>query len=83
MSVVALVFPNRLFAEHPALADGAPAVLVEDDLSLRDERYPARCHKLRLAYHRATTRRYADDLERAGRDRHPPPRPPSPLGRGG
>lgn len=68
MSVVALVFPNQLFADHPALADGAPAVLVEDDLYFRDRRYPARYHKLRLAFHRATMRRYADDLGRAGRD---------------
>ena len=71
MSVAALVFPNQLFADHPALADAggeAPeVVLVEDDLFFRDAQYPARYHKLRLALHRATMRRYADALAADGR----------------
>ncbi|MEM1096267.1 MAG: cryptochrome/photolyase family protein [Bacteroidota bacterium] len=66
MPTAALVFPNQLFADHPAL-DGCDAVvLIEDDLFFRDAQYPARYHKLRLTLHRATLRRYADALEADG-----------------
>ena len=69
----ALVYPNQLFAEHPALddADGTPVdrvVLHEDDLFFHDDQYPARYHKLRLVLHRASMRRYADRLTEAGHD---------------
>ena len=69
----ALVYPNQLFAEHPALddADGTPVdrvVLHEDDLFFHDDQYPARYHKLRLVLHRASMRRYADRLTEAGLD---------------
>ncbi|MGB3541664.1 cryptochrome/photolyase family protein [Rubrivirga sp.] len=66
MSTVALVYPNQLFDEHPAFEGADRAVLHEDDLYFRDERYPARNHKLRLVLHRATMRRYADRLRDAG-----------------
>ncbi|MEO0857634.1 MAG: cryptochrome/photolyase family protein [Bacteroidota bacterium] len=70
MSLAALVFPNQLFADHPALDPDLDqpdeVVLVEDDLLFRDEQYPARYHKLRLVLHRATMRRTADRLERDG-----------------
>ena len=70
---VALVYPNQLFAEHPALdgPGGHPVdrvVLHEDDLYFRDARYPARNHKLRLVLHRASMRRYADRLRQRGLD---------------
>ncbi|MEM6288918.1 MAG: cryptochrome/photolyase family protein [Bacteroidota bacterium] len=68
MSVAALVFPNQLFADHPALDGADRVVLVEDDLFFRDEQYPARYHKLRLALHRASMKRYADRLGEAGHD---------------
>ncbi|MEL6615544.1 MAG: cryptochrome/photolyase family protein [Bacteroidota bacterium] len=68
MSVAALVYPNQLFADHPALAGEADRVVLhEDDLFFRDEQYPARYHRLRLALHRATMRRYARGQSGAGR----------------
>ena len=65
---VALVYPNQLFAEHPALDGADRVVLHEDDLYFHDERYPARNHKLRLVLHRASMRRYADALRERGLD---------------
>ncbi|MEM1055656.1 MAG: cryptochrome/photolyase family protein [Bacteroidota bacterium] len=67
MSAASLVYPNQLFADHPALEDTDRVILHEDDLFFRDEQYPARYHKLRLTLHRATMRRYAESLERDGR----------------
>ncbi|MEM6326841.1 MAG: cryptochrome/photolyase family protein, partial [Bacteroidota bacterium] len=67
MSAAALVYPNQLFADHPALADTDRVVLHEDDLFFRDEQYPARYHTLRLVLHRATMQRYTRSLEREGR----------------
>ncbi|MEM0964412.1 MAG: cryptochrome/photolyase family protein, partial [Bacteroidota bacterium] len=64
----ALVYPNQLFADHPALDGADRVVLHEDDLFFRDEQYPARYHKLRLALHRASMTRYADRLRDAGHE---------------
>ena len=69
MSTVALVFPHQLFADHPALArDPALVVLVEDSLFFGDAHHPARFHRQKLAYHRATMASYAARLEKAGRE---------------
>lgn len=73
MSVAALVFPHQLFQASPALApppdsDGAAseAWLIEDSLFFGDERYPARFHKQKLAYHRATMAAWASAREAEG-----------------
>ncbi|MFN3596076.1 MAG: cryptochrome/photolyase family protein [Rubricoccaceae bacterium] len=63
---VAIVFPHQLFDPHPALEGAGRAVLVEDDLFFRDERYPARHHRLRLVLHRAQMTHYAARLGRRG-----------------
>ena len=65
---VALVYPNQLFADHPALDGADRVVLHEDDLFFRDEQYPARNHKLRLVLHRASMQRYAARLRDAGHE---------------
>jgi len=67
MSTAALVFPHQLFAASPAL-EGAPerVVMIEDTLFFGDERYPARFHKQKLAYHRATMAHWAEHHRRAG-----------------
>ncbi|MEM1127967.1 MAG: cryptochrome/photolyase family protein [Bacteroidota bacterium] len=65
---VTLVFPHQLFAEHPALPAGGAVVLVEDSLFFHDPQYPARFHKQRLMLHRASMRRYADQLRDAGHE---------------
>ena len=67
MSAVALIFPHQLFAEHPAL-DGQPerVVLVEEPLFFGDPQYPARLHRQKLWYHRATMAQYAAKLAKLG-----------------
>ncbi|MEL6616388.1 MAG: cryptochrome/photolyase family protein, partial [Bacteroidota bacterium] len=68
MSAAALVYPNQLFAAHPAITDDVDRVVLhEDDLFFHDTQYPARYHALRLTLHRATMRRYARGLEHDGR----------------
>ncbi len=60
MTTAALIFPHQLFADHPALEDKpARVLLVEEPLFFGDPQYPARFHKLKLAYHRATMMAYA------------------------
>ncbi|MEM6479662.1 MAG: cryptochrome/photolyase family protein, partial [Pseudomonadota bacterium] len=80
MAQVLLIFPNQLFEEHPGF-DLSPGeiVLVEEPLFFSDPQYPARLHKQKLWFHRATMARYAATLKERGlsvrtipyrRDRH-------------
>lgn len=67
MSVIALVFPNQLFADHPVLRESVEKVLlIEDSLFFGDDQYPTRFHKQKLAYHRATMAHFASGLSKAG-----------------
>jgi deoxyribodipyrimidine photolyase-related protein len=67
MSVIALVFPNQLFRDHPLLRDCVEKVLlIEDSLFFGDSQYPLRFHKQKLAYHRATMAHFADHLSHSG-----------------
>jgi len=68
MTTAALVFPHQLFSDSPAL-HGSPerVVMIEDTLFFGDERYPARFHKQKLAYHRATMAHWARQQRDAGR----------------
>lgn len=69
MSVAALLLPNQLFAEHPALAQSPDkVVLFEDPLFFGDPQYPARMHKQKLWLHRASMMRYHQGLIAQGRD---------------
>ena len=67
MTTALLIFPNQLFAEHPALADQPDrVVLIEDPLFFGDPQYPMTFHKQKLWLHRASMSRYAKHLEDEG-----------------
>lgn len=58
MSRAALIFPHQLFADHPALAGASRAVMVEEPLYFTQHRF----HRQKLILHRASMRRFADEL---------------------
>ena len=64
MSEAAIVFPNQLFKDNPAIKKGRKVYLVEDTLFFGDEKYPAKFHKKKLAYQRACLKNYQDFLTR-------------------
>jgi deoxyribodipyrimidine photolyase-related protein len=64
MKVAALVYPHQLFEEHPAVARGATAYVVEDPLYFSRYKF----HKQKLVLHRASMRAYADALRAEGCD---------------
>ena len=67
MSSVALIFPNQLYKDHPVVRETVDKVLlVEDSLFFGDSRHPARFHKQKLAYHRATMAHFSQYLANAG-----------------
>ncbi len=62
-----LIFPHQLFDTHPSLRSGIERViLIEDNLFFGDLKYPARFHKQKLWFHRATMKRYEEKLLEAG-----------------
>lgn len=64
MKTAALIFPNQLFADHPVIRENPDIVLlIEDSLYFGDRRYPARFHKQKIAYHRATMQAYLAELK--------------------
>ena len=68
-STAAFVFPHQLFVAHPVLREEPRRVwLIEDSLFFGDNAHPARFHKQKLAYHRATMARWRDDLLGRGID---------------
>ena len=67
MSKAALVLPNQLFADHPALRERVDQiVLFEDPLFFGDAQYPMRMHRQKLWLHRASMARYEERLIRQG-----------------
>lgn len=65
MSLLALIFPNQLFIDSPVLRESPEKVLlIEHSLFFGDERYPAKFHKQKLAYHRATMSSYGALLKK-------------------
>lgn len=64
---IALIYPNQLFAEHPALAAKRAVWLIEDPLFFgNDARWPMAMHKQKLMLHRASMKAYAEELVAAG-----------------
>ena len=64
MKQIHLVFPHQLFENSPLFKINAPVYLVEEYLFFKQ--YPF--HKQKIAFHRATMKRYADFmLEDKGR----------------
>ena len=59
MKEVNILFPNQLFQESPLFDNKAPFYLVEEFLFFKQ--YPF--HKQKIAFHRATMKRYADFLK--------------------
>lgn len=62
MESVVLIFPHQLFAAHPALTPGCTVVLVEEALLFTQLPF----HRIKLAYHRASMRAFAEQLRQAG-----------------
>lgn len=60
MKSISLIFPHQLFKESPIFETNAPVYLVEEYLFFRQ--YPF--HKQKIAFHRATMKRYADFLRK-------------------
>ena len=60
MKHINLIFPHQLFEESPLLEIDAPFYLVEEHLFFKQ--YPF--HKQKIAFHRATMKRYAAMLEK-------------------
>lgn len=58
MKSINIIFPHQLFQESPLFELDAPFLLVEEYLFFRQ--YPF--HKQKIAFHRATMKRYADFL---------------------
>jgi deoxyribodipyrimidine photolyase-related protein len=60
MKNISLVFPHQLFKVSPLFETNAPVYLVEEYLFFKQ--YPF--HKQKIAFHRATMKRYADFLRK-------------------
>ncbi|MFT4661245.1 MAG: deoxyribodipyrimidine photolyase-related protein [Patiriisocius sp.] len=58
MKQINIVFPHQLFEESPLFAFDAPFYIIEEYLFFKQ--YPF--HKQKIAFHRATMKRYADYL---------------------
>ena len=66
-----VIFPHQLFSPHPAIADGRPIFLVEDTLYFGPDRHwPLTFHAKKLVLHRASMKRFAASLEKAGHTVH-------------
>jgi deoxyribodipyrimidine photolyase-related protein len=66
---VTLIYPHQLYSPPPFTHADTHYVMIEDPLFFGDARYPVRFHKMKLAYHRATMRRYYDEVL-YGHERH-------------
>ena len=58
MKQINLVFPNQLFKESPLFESNAPFYIVEEYLFFKQYKF----HQQKIAFHRATIKRYADFL---------------------
>ncbi len=62
MSSVSIVFPNQLFANHPAVHTGQEVVLVEEFLFFKQYKF----HKQKIVLHRASMKAYAQRVQKQG-----------------
>jgi deoxyribodipyrimidine photolyase-related protein len=60
MKQINLIFPNQLFQESPLFEVNAPFYIVEEFLFFKQYKF----HKQKIAFHRATMKRYADYLQK-------------------
>ena len=64
MNAITLIFPNQLFAVHPAIQTARETVLYEEPLLFgNDARWSLRVHKKRLILYRAALRAYQEELQ--------------------
>ena len=56
-----LIFPHQLYLQTISDAKHHQVFFIEDRLFFCDNRHPFQFHKLKLAYHRATMRKFQDD----------------------
>ena len=66
MYQVTIIFPHQLFKDHPGLKKDRPILLIEDQLFFGDQHYPARFHKKKLVFHRASMKSYEHYLKEKG-----------------
>lgn len=62
MTRAALIYPHQLFPDHPALAGAKQAVIVEEPLLFSQYRF----HCQKLIFHRASMRRFGEELRKQG-----------------
>ena len=63
MTKATLIFPHQLFAEHPAVDQKRPVILLEDALFFgQDKHWPLHFHKQKLILHRASMKAYEAQL---------------------
>jgi len=60
MKTINLIFPHQLFQESPLFENKVPTYLVEEHLFFNQYAF----HKQKIAFHRATMKRYADFLRK-------------------
>jgi deoxyribodipyrimidine photolyase-related protein len=58
VNLASIIFPHQLFENHPGLNINSEVFIVEDDLFFKHFNF----HKIKIAYHRATMKYYADYL---------------------
>ena len=59
MKHVNIIFPHQLFQDSPIFETSGPCFLVEEFLFFKQYSF----HKQKIAFHRATMKRYADYLQ--------------------
>ena len=59
MKHVNIIFPHQLFQDSPIFDNSAPCFLVEEFLFFNQYSF----HKQKIAFHRATMKRYADYIQ--------------------
>ncbi|MEZ5327681.1 MAG: cryptochrome/photolyase family protein [Verrucomicrobiales bacterium] len=68
MADCTIIFPFQLFDPHPALDRSRAVVFIEEGLIFGDPHVGLKCHKQKLAMHRASMKTYAATLEQRGFD---------------
>ncbi len=61
-----LIFPHQLYKAHPAIQDGSPIYLIEDELFFTQYKF----HKQKLLLHRASMLAYQETLRQQGYTTH-------------
>lgn len=63
MKQINLIFPHQLFEASPLFDLDAPFYIVEEFLFFKQYKF----HKQKIAFHRATMKRYADFIQKRKR----------------